>query len=358
MSNELRIHFDHAYPDFALTVDVQLPPRGVTVLFGPSGSGKTTLLRLVAGLEKTTSGRVQLGDIIWQDEHQFVPTHRRELGFVFQDARLFPHLNVRQNLEYGLRRIPESARKIALDEVVDFLGIGHLLERVPDRLSGGERQRVAIARALSVSPRLLLMDEPLAALDQARKLEILPYLERLHAAWDIPVLYVSHALDEVVRLADHLLVLEAGRVIAQGSPSELVGRVAQLAGHGTDAAGVLVEAAVLRHDESYHLTEVGFYGQRLILPRQESAPGERIRLRILARDVSLTLSRQCDTSIINIFPARIVQISEASVGQSLIRLALGEAEVWALLTRKSVEQLGLHPGREVYAQIKAMSMLK
>ena len=206
--------FQLAWPGFSLDVDLRVPATGVTALYGPSGSGKTTLLRCVAGLERAASGFLAIGDEIWQDQTRFVPTHQRALGYVFQDAALFPHLSVQENLEFGLRRIAAGERRVSLDEAVDLLGIRPLLSRRPGRLSGGERQRVAIARALAVSPRLLLLDEPLAALDLARKREILPYLQRLHETLQIPVLYVTHSPDEVARLADHLVVLEQGRVLA------------------------------------------------------------------------------------------------------------------------------------------------
>jgi molybdate transport system ATP-binding protein len=355
--NQLSARFRHSYPAFSLDIDVRLPMRGVTALFGPSGSGKTTLLRLIAGLEKAAAGQLTVGDAVWQDASTFMPPHERPLGYVFQDARLFPHLDVRRNLEYGLRRIPAAARQVALDEVVELLGIGPLMQRKPERLSGGERQRVAIARALAVSPRLLLLDEPLAALAQARKPEVLPYLERLHDSLEIPVLYVSHAIDEVARLADHLLLLEAGQVVATGAPAELMARVDLPLAQGNEA-GALIEATVSGHDENYQLTEVSFSGGRLSLARQAAAIGQRVRVRVLARDVSLTLAPQTGTSIINILPARIVSIASTSPGQSLIGLDLGGIPVLARVTHKSIDALGLQPGLAVHAQIKGVAILK
>lgn len=214
---ECRFRLDR--PAFCLDIDLELPARGVTAIFGPSGSGKTTLLRCVAGLERAPGGWLSVAGEVWQDGHRWVPTHRRSLGFVFQEPSLFPHLSVAGNLRYGQLR-GTGERRLCLDGAVELLGLGALLDRRPDQLSGGERQRVAIARALATAPRLLLMDEPLASLDMQRKLEILPYLERLHAELEIPVLYVSHAADEVERLADHLLVLEAGRALASGPLAE------------------------------------------------------------------------------------------------------------------------------------------
>jgi molybdate transport system ATP-binding protein len=355
--NDLAARFRHVYPGFALEVYVRLPARGVTAIFGPSGSGKTTLLRLIAGLERAAHGYLTVGDAVWQDAGTFVPTHQRPLGYVFQDARLFPHLDVRRNLDYGLSRIPASSRKVVLDGVIDLLGIGHLMERKPDRLSGGERQRVAIARALGVSPRLLLMDEPLAALDQARKQEVLPYLERLHDSLEIPVLYVSHAIDEVARLADHLLVLDAGRVAAQGSIIDLMAR-ADLRLSRDDGEGALIEATVAGHDDTYQLTDVVFPGGRLTLPRQARAVGQRVRVRVPARDVSLTLVAQTGTSIINILPARVTAITPAGASQCVVSLDLGGTAILARITRKSVDALGLKPGRDVHAQIKGVALLK
>lgn len=355
--HKLTARFRHGYPAFSLDVDVRLPMRGVTALFGPSGSGKTTLLRLIAGLEKATVGQLTVGNAVWQDASTFMPPHERPLGYVFQDARLFPHLDVRRNLEYGLRRIPAAARQVSLDEVVELLGIGPLMQRKPERLSGGERQRVAIARALAVSPRLLLLDEPLAALDQARKQEVLPYLERLHDSLEIPVLYVSHAIDEVARLADHLLLLEAGQVVAAGAPAELMARIDLPLARGNEA-GALIEATVSGHDENYQLTEVSFSGGRLSLARQAAAIGQRVRVRVLARDVSLTLAPQTGTSIINILPARVVSIASTSPGQSLIGLDLGGTPMLARVTHKSIDALGLQPGLAVHAQIKGVAILK
>ena len=215
--NVIRARFQLVYPDFDLDVDLQLPASGVSALFGPSGSGKTTLLRCIAGLEKPVDGLLRVNNEAWQEGDFFMPTHRRSLGYVFQEASLLPHLSVRRNLEFGLKRIPATGRKVHLEQVVDLLGLSRLVDRAnPSALSGGEQQRVAIGRALLTSPRL--MDEPLSSLDAASKQDILPYLERLHGALDIPVLYVSHSLDEVTRLADHIVLMEAGRAVASDSP--------------------------------------------------------------------------------------------------------------------------------------------
>jgi molybdate transport system ATP-binding protein len=296
---EARFRLEHR--DFTLDVDLNVPARGVTMLFGPSGCGKTTLLRAIAGLEHCAGGFLRVGEMVWQEEGLFVPPHRRSLGYVFQEPSLFAHLSVRRNLEYGLRRVPEGERRVSLERAIELLRIGHLLGRRPGQLSGGERQRVAIARALAVSPRLLLMDEPLAALDLMRKQEILPYLESLHRELDIPVLYVSHFPDEVARLGDHLVLMEAGRVRAAGPIAGMLTRLDLPLAQGGDAEA-LIEVTVAGHDAGYELTYLDFPGGRFTVTRKELPLGERVRLRVVARDVSLTLERQSGTSILNALP--------------------------------------------------------
>ena len=255
--SEIKARFKLQQESFALDVSFNAPNAGVTALFGPSGSGKTTLLRCIAGLEHA-AGSLHVNGEVWQDDTKFLATHCRPLGYVFQEASLFPHLSVRANLEYGLKRIPLSEQKVPLEQVVEWLGLSRLIERGdPAKLSGGERQRVAIGRALLTSPRLLLMDEPLSALDTTSKQDILPYLERLHRELKIPVLYVSHALDEVARLADHLVLLENGRVIASGALQETLARLDLPTAHFDDA-GAVIEAEVAQQDETYHLTRAGF----------------------------------------------------------------------------------------------------
>lgn len=359
MNDSGRIHarFRLEHPGFALDVDLNLPGRGVTALFGASGSGKTTLLRCVAGLERPKHGHLEVNGQLWQDGGLFLPAHRRPLGYVFQEDSLFPHLCVRGNLEYGLKRARQASLPVVLEHVVDLLGIGQLLDRRPGTLSGGERQRVAIARALAVQPRLLLMDEPLAALDLARKGEILPYLERLRDELDIPVLYVSHAPDEVARLADHIVVLEAGRALAAGSIAEVLARLDLPIRLGEDA-GVVLEAIVEERDPAWHLARVAFPGGVLWARDDGHEVGRRVRVRILARDVSLALERASGSSILNILPAVVREIAEEEQsGQALVRLDLGGASLLARLTRRSAHVLALVPGREVYAQIKAVALV-
>lgn len=352
----LQAKFNLQLADFHLNVDIHIPEQGVTAIFGPSGSGKTTLLRLIAGLERTDQGYLSVHGESWQSKNHFMPAHDRPIGYVFQDARLFPHLNVRQNLVYGLQRIPAKDRKVSLDDLIERMDIAHLLERKPDRLSGGEQQRVAIARALALSPKLLMMDEPLASLDQALKREILPYLERLHATLEIPVLYVSHDFSEVTRLADHLLLMQSGQVLAAGPASELITRLDLPLAHGHDAEAV-IEAIIEHHDPHDELSRVAFNGGHLSLPLLPQAVGQSVRVRILARDVSITLTPQTGTSIINILPATVLDIAESGTSQNVVALGIGEARILARLTRRSVELLALKPGLQVYAQIKGIAIL-
>lgn len=353
MTIEARFRLD--WTGFSLDVDLALPGRGVTALFGHSGSGKTTLLRCVAGLEKAQGGRLRVGGEVWQENGHFLPTHKRALGYVFQEASLFPHLTVRNNLAYGLKRA--GAGKVSLDQAVELLGIGHLLERKPDRLSGGERQRVAIARALALSPKILLMDEPLAALDHDRKQEILPYLERLHDELEIPVLYVSHAPDEVARLADHLVALEGGRVVAQGPLAETLARLDLPIRLGEDA-GVVIDAVIGARDEAWHLIRADFAGGGLWVRDTGLAIGHRVRVRILARDVSLALAHQQDTSILNMLPGTVSGIADDShPALSLIRVETGGTPIVSRVTRRSAAALGLAPGKPVWVQVKAVALI-
>ncbi|ANQ87002.1 putative molybdenum transport system ATP-binding protein [Azoarcus olearius] len=355
----IRARFRLAYAGFALDVDLALPGRGVTALFGHSGSGKTTCLRCVAGLERAGDGLLAVNGEVWQDSARgvFVPTHKRALGYVFQEASLFPHLTVKRNLEFGQKRISAAHRRVAWDQAVELLGIGHLLDRMPERLSGGERQRVGIARALLTSPRLLLMDEPLAALDLKRKNEILPYLERLHDELDIPVLYVSHAPDEVARLADHVVLLDQGRVVAHGGLQQTLARL-DLPTAFSDDAGVVIEALVGEHDDAYHLTRLDFPGGDVLVARRPEAPGQRLRFRVHARDVSLATTRIEGSSITNALLATVQEVAAADTpAHVLVRLDASGTALIARITRRSLDQLGIVVGRRVWVQIKAVALL-
>jgi len=343
--------------DFSLDIDLCVPARGITTLLGPSGCGKTTVLRAIAGLEQHAGAFLKVGDMIWQQAGYFLAPHQRPLGYVFQEASLFAHLNVRRNLEFGLRRVAHQEQRISLNQAIELVEIGHLLERRPQTLSGGERQRVAIARALAVSPRLLLMDEPLAALDIKRRLEILPYIRSLPHELGIPVIYVSHAADEVARLADHPVLLEAGQIVATGSIDEIFTRLDLPLAHQHDAAAI-IDAVVAGYDGDYHLTHLDFPGGRVsVTGREAMRAGQRIRLQLAARDVSLTLARQSDTSILNIFPAVIDELSEEGSAQVTVRLLVAGVPLLSRITRKSAVELGLVPGKQVYAQAKSVAVL-
>lgn len=341
---------------FALDVALDLPARGVTAIFGPSGCGKTTLLRAIAGLEHCAEGELCVGDDQWQTGNRSLPPHRRPIGYVFQEPSLFDHLSVRGNLDYAIRRRRRGDQPVGFDDVVALLGIGDLLARRPANLSGGERQRIAIARALLTAPRLLVMDEPLAALDRDAKAAILPFLERLHDELAIPLLYVSHDTDEVARLADHLVLLEAGTVVASGPTADLLTRL-DLPLARSDYSEALVDAMIVDHDPTDHLTEVQFPGGSLWVPQSPLPIGHPVRLRILARDVSIILEPQSGTSILNCFPVTISELAEQSPSQLLARLNAGGTPLLARLTRRSARQLALAPGSQVHAQVKSVALL-
>ncbi len=356
---QIRARFKVDYSAFNLHVDLVMPGRGVTALFGASGSGKTTFLRVIAGLEQASHARLSINGDMWQDDagDVCVPTWRRSLGYVFQEASLFAHLDVRRNLEYGMRRVAASARRVSLDHAIALLDIEPLLQRQPDKLSGGERQRVAIARALATSPRILLMDEPLAALDARRKEEIMPYLERLHDELVIPVLYVSHSIDEVARLADHLVLLESGRVTASGEIGNLMTRLDLDVAHGANASALVV-ATVVEHDPAFHLTCTEFSGGRLLLPQHASAVGQSVRIRIQARDVSLSRALQHDSSILNTIETTVTDLADDAPGQVMVGLDANGTRLLARITHKSRATMNLMPGNRVYAQIKGIAILK
>ena len=355
---DARLHLKRT--GFELEAALALPGRGVSALFGASGCGKTTVLRALAGLERA-AGHVRIGDAVWQDDaaQVFMPTHRRALGYVIQEAALFPHLDVRRNLDYGQRRVPPARRRVALAQAIELLGIGHLLARRPDTLSGGERQRVAIARALATSPDCLLMDEPLAALDAPRKAEVLPYLRRLHAELAMPVVYVSHAIDEVAQLADHLVLLDAGRVVAAGPLADMLARL-DLPIASDDAAGVVLEGEVAERDENWHLVRLALAGGAGSLWTRDPglAPGSTVRVRVLARDVSLAVTPQVGTSIANQLLASVEAIADdAHAGLALVRVRVGTLPLVARLTHRSAHRLGLVPGLPVWAQVKTVALL-
>ena len=357
ITSGIGIRFQTDVDDFSLDVDLQLPGQGVSALFGHSGSGKTLLLRCIAGLHPT-QGSLRVNDAVWQDDSLCIPVHQRPLAYVFQEASLFPHLSVQRNLEYGYRRLTKQQRRINFEQAVEWLGLERLLARMPDKLSGGERQRVAIARALLTSPQLLLMDEPLSALDQRSKQEILPYLEQLIRNLSIPVLYVTHAAEEVARLADHLVVLEQGRALASGPLTETLARL-DLPIRQKEDAGVVILAHIAERDSRWHLARATFDGGNLWVRDSGLPVGQQVRLRVLARDISLAKSRHEDQSTLNLLAARITDIVNTDhPAVVLVRLMIGSTPLLARLTARSVEALELAAGDPVWVQIKSVAVLE
>lgn len=348
----LSVSVRHALQGFTLDVAFQAPP-GVTVLFGHSGSGKSTVLNAVAGLLRPDHARIAVDGTVLTDTDRriFLPPHRRRLGVVFQDGRLFPHMTVRQNLRYGRWFAGRAARTTSEAGVVEMLGIGPLLDRAPATLSGGERQRVAIGRALLAEPRLILADEPLSALDDTRKAEIMPYLERLRDELRVPMLYVSHAPPEVARIATTLVVMQGGRVARMGPAAEVLADPA-VAGHGREA-GVMIAATVTR-DHADGVTELDAGGLPLFLPRLSAAPGDRLRLRIAAADVMLARGRPQGLSALNILPGTVEEL-RAEGETALVRLSTRAGPILSRITHRSVRQLDVRPGVELTAIVKSLS---
>jgi molybdate transport system ATP-binding protein len=345
-----------------LDIDTVIPATGVTAIFGHSGSGKTSLLRCIAGLEKAQQGRLTVNGVCWQGADTFLPTHKRPIGYVFQEASLFPHLTAQQNLNYAIKRAIKRADQPVDPEfyqrVMEVMGIEGILERYPSQLSGGERQRIAIARALLIQPRLLLMDEPLAALDHKRKQEILPYLERLNNSFDIPIIYVSHSMDEVARLADHILVLDKGKVVAEGELTEVFSRI-DLPQRLEEESGVILNGKVIEKDDQWQLMRISFAEGHIWLPDSGEVLGQEVRIRVLAKDVSLALSNHEDTSIVNRIPVTVTDIkSDQDKAMSLVRLTMGSEYVVAKLTQRSVHHLNLTLGLKVWAQIKSVAIVR
>ena len=353
----LALDIDWTRPDFQLTVDGEFPSSGITALFGRSGSGKTTLLRCIVGLERAPGACVRFNGEVWQDQRTFVPTYLRPLGYVFQESSLFAHLDARANLAYGLKRVPAAQRRIGFDQAVQFMGLESLLAHRANELSGGQRQRVAIARALLTSPQLLLLDEPLSNLDLASRDEILPHLERLHDELSIPIVYVSHDISEVMRIADHIALLDAGRLQAFGPIHELLTRPDLPLAH-LEAAGSIFEGVIDEHDAHYHLSYVAIAGGRLAISLRAARLGQRVRVRIDARDVSLALKPPRHSSITNILPGRVIDVTEdRDPAQRLVRLDVGGHPLLARITGRSLAQLAIVPGTALYAQVKNVALM-
>jgi molybdate transport system ATP-binding protein len=350
-----RIRLKLPRADFTLDVDLALPRSGITGIFGPSGAGKSSVLRCVAGLERAQPALVRIAGETWQDDATFVPAWKRAVGYVFQEASLFDHLDVRGNVDYGRRRA--GAAGPSLDAAIELLGIGHLLHRRPASLSGGERQRVAIARAVASAPRLMLLDEPLAALEAARRQDILPWLARLRDELKLPMLYVTHSVDEVARLAETVVLLDRGEAKAQGPTHEVLARIDASAMLG-DEAGALLEGRVAERDERWQLARVDFAGGHLWL-RDADLPRDRpVRLRLLARDVSVATQEPHGSSIQNILPATVAEVeADAHPSQVIVRMRCGESMLIARITARAAHSLALAPGQRVWAQVKSVALV-
>ncbi|MBX3578700.1 MAG: molybdenum ABC transporter ATP-binding protein [Rhizobiaceae bacterium] len=356
-TNALEVDLRHRAGAFSL--DVAFRARGpLTALFGPSGSGKTTVVNLIAGLLRPDEGRIAVGGRVLVDTARgvFVPAHRRRIGYVFQDARLFPHLSVRANLAYGRWFAPRAERSADLAAIVELLGIGRLLDRRPQGLSGGERQRVAIGRALLASPAVLLMDEPLASLDEARKAEILPYIERLRDGMRVPIVHVSHSVAEVARLATDVVVLKEGRVTAAGPAATVFRHADALDGAERDEAGTVIDASVAAHDERFGMSVLRCRAGEVCVPRIDAAPGDPVRLRIRSRDVMIATERPRGISALNIFPGVVADIGAGQGTAVDVMLDCGGDPVAARITRQSLAGLGLTRGMPVFAIVKSVAL--
>ncbi len=340
---------------FELALDCTIPAEGVTAIYGPSGSGKSTLLNCIAGLRHPDRGEIRLNGTTWFSAQNNTPPWQRRIGYVFQDARLFPHLSVAGNLEYAAARA-QGSQPLPADQLQQTLGLAGLMHHRPDTLSAGQKQRVAIGRALLSAPQLLLLDEPLANLDQQASAECLSLLQQLASELELPMLYVSHDIEEVSQLADHLLLLEGGRVRDQGSlmalSSQLDSRLAQ-----EEQAAALLQGTITSQDEAFSLTEINVEGETLYVNHLKQPIGSARRLRIPARDVSICRSRPTDSSILNVLPVSVAEIENCSGARLLLRLRLGNQHLLARITRKSAERLALKPGDNVYAQIKSVALL-
>ena len=355
--NTLKVAIRHRLGEFRLDVDFEVPASGVIALFGRSGCGKTSVLRAIAGLVQADEATIEFNGETWHDETTFLPPYTRPIAYVFQEASLFPHLSVRSNLEYGWKKTPRDKRKITLDNAIELLGISHLLNRASARLSGGERQRVAIARALLTSPQLLLMDEPLSALDHDAKQSILPYLESLHDEFSIPAVYVSHDPYEVSRLANKMVYLENGRVSACGDTADLLTNLNLPMANYNEASSIL-DGYVSTHDPSYQLTWIGTDAGEIAVTRTDLKVGKKTRVQIHAKDVSISLTPHFDTSIINILPAKIIATHDLDLSQTNIRLQLPDGQtLLSRITRRSAVSLGLSEGMDVYAQVKGIALM-
>ena len=358
--NLLSAKFKLALGEFTLKVEIEIPVHGFTVLFGPSGSGKTSFLRCISGLERAPEGFLQIGDETWQDERKgiFIPANERKIGYVFQEMRLFPHLNVEGNLRYGLKRHTPQNGNVLFSQIVEIMGLETFLSRYPRNLSGGEKQRVALARALLTRPRLLLMDEPLAALDTKRKQEILPYFKRMQSELNIPIFYVTHSLNEVLQLVDTMLLMDQGKIVAAGAVEDVLSHP-DLGRHlGHTLVGTVLDTTVVRQDKEFQLTVLKFNAHTLYVPRRDVSPGDRLRIHIRAEDVTLAVAPiENQTSVLNVLPAQVIETRPSVEDECKVdvKLDIG-CPLLASITRKSLSHLNLKSGQNIYAHIKAIRM--
>jgi molybdate transport system ATP-binding protein len=357
---KISLSFKDTLGSLNLDIAFDAPVKGVTALFGPSGCGKTTILRCIAGLHRASSGNCMIGEDVWQSETYFKPVHERPIGYVFQEASLFPHLSVKSNLLFGSKDTKKD-QSLQFSEIIELLGIDGHLNRSPKNLSGGERQRVAIGRALLSEPRLLLMDEPLSALDRLTKEEIMPYLERLQTALSIPIFYVSHDINEVERLADHLVLIEKGQLIASGPLAQLQSYPSLVLTISANAA-VSLNASVIGYDEKFTIARLQVNGASLNVPSSDVIVGAKQRLKIYADDVSLTWDSSNKSTIDNQIPAKILDIRGTEPSQILAVLGLGQNgegdKILARVTKRSWVTLGLEVGQSVFAQVKAVALVR
>ncbi|GLS92529.1 molybdenum import ATP-binding protein ModC [Psychromonas marina] len=358
--SRINAHFQVDHGDFNLDIKLSLPGQGVSALFGPSGSGKTSCLRAMAGLEKLPNSYFSIADEVWQDSEKdiFVPPYQREIGYVFQEASLFKHLNVRDNLNFGRQRIAPNKRNVDIDHICDILSLNALLDRPPASLSGGERQRVAIARALLTSPKLLLMDEPLSALDHSLKSEILPYLENLQQALSIPMIYVSHSPDEVARLADHIAIIDKGRLLKSGALAQVM-LDAEVGTRFYDGRSSMLFAKVNAHQPEDYLTELAIDNLRLSVPQIDKPVNSKLRCRINAKDVSLCLTPAQYSSIGNVLAGIVINIEASdTLGERIICIKISAHQtLLAQITYASTKRLNLRQGSPIWAQIKSVVIL-
>ncbi len=354
----LDIRYKKSFGNFVLDADFSMPDRGITILFGPSGCGKSTLLNCIAGLEKADDAYFKLNDAIYDDSNKQYKTacHDRRIGYVFQDSRLFPHMNVSDNLYYGYKRLDDTQQLLKFEQVIEKFSLTDLLEKFPHQLSGGQKQRVALGRALLSNPKLLILDEPMSALDHAAKQELLPYIECIHQELTIPIIYVSHDLTEVLQLGDYILVINEGKIIDHGDLVDLC--VSQPLLTQTEGASFILHGSVSDVDKNHHISTVHCEGYDVLLSGNLLEPQQDVRILVHAKDVSISLEHAGDSSILNILPVTINHIHEPKNGKHLVECLLNETRILAMISIRSVLNLGLERGKRVFAQFKATAMVR